>query len=153
MLEKSGFRSGTVRPGFGLTKVLLTAFAITIPALFILAAILTFTDFPEKYKTTAVLIATLSALFVAGFRSGINNEKNGMVKGALTGLIYMLILYLASSIIYNDFMLNQRSIIMVITGILAGAAGGIAGINRKAKPISKTTRIVKGNDILKKYRR
>ncbi|HEY8421463.1 MAG TPA: TIGR04086 family membrane protein [Thermoclostridium sp.] len=153
MLEKSGIRSGTVKSGFGLVKALLTAFAITIPAMFILAAILTFTDFPEEYKTIAVLIATLSALFVAGFKSGAGNEKNGMVKGALTGLVYMLILYLASSIIFNDFMLNQRSIIMIITGILAGAAGGVVGINRKAKPISKTPRFGKGNDILKKYRK
>lgn len=153
MPEKSGFRSVAAKSGFGFTQALLTAFAITIPVLFILAAILTFTDFPEKYKTFAVLIATLSSLLVAGFKSGVHNEKNGMAKGALTGLAYMLILYLVSSIIYNDFMLNQRSIIMIITGIIAGALGGIIGINRKGKPLSKTSRFGKGNDILKKYRK
>lgn len=57
-----------------------------------------------------------------------------MLNGALTGFTYMLILYLASSIIFNDFTLTQRSIIMIITGILAGSIGGIIGINRKAKP-------------------
>jgi len=153
MPEKTGFRSVVSKQGFGLLHALLTAFTITIPGLFILAAVLTFTDFPEKYKTAAVLIATISALFAAGFKAGMHNEKNGTVKGALTGLIYMLILYLVSSIVFNDFMLNHRSVIMIISGILAGAAGGIAGINRKAKPISKSASFGKKNDILKKYRR
>ena len=152
MPEKSGIRSGTAKPGFGLHMALLTAFAITIPGMFILAAILTFTDFPEKYKTAAVLIATISALFAAGYKAGYYNEKNGTVRGALTGLVYMLILYLARSIIVNDFMLNKRSIIMIITGILAGAAGGITGINRRAKPISRSN-VFKKSDILKKYRK
>ncbi|NLM10433.1 MAG: TIGR04086 family membrane protein [Clostridiaceae bacterium] len=153
MLEKSGLRSGTAKSGFGFSQALLTAFAITIPAMFILAAILTFTDFPEKYKTIAVLIATLSSLFVAGFKTGVHNEKNGMIRGALTGFAYMLILYIASSIIFNDFILNPRSVIMIITGILAGAIGGIIGINRKSKPLSRVNRFGKGNDLLKKYRR
>ncbi|AGC68473.1 hypothetical protein Cst_c14840 [Thermoclostridium stercorarium subsp. stercorarium DSM 8532] len=153
MPEKSGLKSVTVRSGFGFLHALLTAYAITIPAMFILAAVLTFTDFPEKYVTAAVLIATLSALFVAGFKAGIHNEKNGAVKGALTGLVYMLILYLASSVVYNDFMLNKRSVIMIISGILAGAVGGIMGINRKARPVSRPNVLRKRDDILKKYRK
>jgi len=152
MPDKTGFRNTAAKPGFGFIQALLTAFAITLPGLFILAAVLTFTDFPEKYKTAAVLIATISALFAAGFKAGYYNEKNGTVRGALTGLVYMLILYLASSIIFNDFMLNKRSIIMIITGILAGAAGGITGINRRAKPISRSN-VFKKSDILKKYRK
>lgn len=152
MPDKTGFRNTAAKPGFGFIQALLTAFAITLPGLFILAAVLTFTDFPEKYKTAAVLIATLSGLFAAGFRTGINNEKNGMLKGALAGFVYMLILYLASSIAFNDFMLNQRSVIMIVTGILSGAIGGIIGINRKTRPLSKVNRFGK-EDILKKYRK
>lgn len=153
MLEKATFRSASAKSGFGFPQALLTAFAITLPAMFILAAILTFTDFPEKYKTVAVLIATISGLFVAGFKAGLHNEKNGMVKGALTGLAYMVILYLASSIIFNDFIINQRSVIMILTGILAGAIGAVIGINRKTRPVSKSNRLGKINDPLKKYRR
>lgn len=153
MLEKAGGRNATAKVGYGIPSALLTAFVITIPAMLIIAAILTFTDFPEKYTTVAVLIATLSGLFVAGFKSGVHNEKNGMIKGAMTGLAYMLILYLASSIIFSDFLINQRSIIMILTGILSGAIGGIIGINRKSKPLSRIRDIGKGNDLLKKYRR
>lgn len=153
MSEKTVFRSVPSKPEFGFINTLLTAFAVTIPALFILAAVLTFTDFPEKYKSATVLITTVTALFVAGFRAGMNNEKSGAVKGALSGLAYMLILYLASSIAFNDFMINQRTVIMIITGVIAGAAGGIAGINRKSRPSKKVTPLGKKNDILKKYRR
>jgi putative membrane protein (TIGR04086 family) len=153
MFQKAEGRTSTARNGFGFTSALLTSFAITLPGLFVLAAILAFMDFPEKYKTAAVLIATLLGLFISGYKLGISNEKNGMLNGAFTGFTYMLILYLASSIIFNDFTLTQRSIIMIITGILAGSIGGIIGINRKAKPLSKMRGFKKGNDPLKKYRK
>ncbi|HZK27845.1 MAG TPA: TIGR04086 family membrane protein [Thermoclostridium sp.] len=153
MFQKIEGRTSTSKNEFGFTSALLTSFAITLPGLFVLAAILTFMDFPEKYKTAAVLIATVLGLFISGFRLGICNEKNGMIRGALTGLTYMLILYLSSSIIFNDFILTVRSVVMIVTGILAGSIGGIVGINRKTKPLSKMRDPRKSNDLLKKYRR
>jgi len=153
MQEKTGGRVGTAKSGYGIGAGLITAFAITIPAMFILAAVLTFTDFPEKYTTYAVLLATLSGLFAAGYKAGLYNEKDGIIKGGLIGLIYMLILYLLSSIVYKDFMLGQRSIIMIVTGILSGVIGSLLGAGRKAKPASKTGFKSKFSDPLKKYRK
>lgn len=75
MFQKAEGRTSTARNGFGFTSALLTSFAITLPGLFVLAAILAFMDFPEKYKTAAVLIATLLGLFISGYKLGISNEK------------------------------------------------------------------------------
>lgn len=152
MQEKTEGHSVTAKDGFGIASALLMAYGITIPVIFILATILTFTDFPEKYTTIAVFLGTLSGLFAAGYKTGSSNEKNGMLKGTLTGLAYMLILYVISSIIFKDFMVNPRTIVMTVTGILAGAIGGMIGAGRKSKPLSRLSG-AKGNDPFKKYRR
>ena len=156
MQEKAGGHGATVQAGYGILSALITAFGITIPAMLILAAILTFTDYPEKYTTIAVLLATLAGLFIAGFKAGMHNEKNGLVKGALAGLVYMVILYVISSILFKDFMLNQRSVMMILAGILAGAIGGLMGTNRKFRPsrIGNTSRFGSSDkrDSLRKYR-
>ncbi len=151
MQEKAGGQSAAVKAGYGIASALLMAFCITIPVMLILAAVLTFTDFPEKYTTIAVVLATLSGLFAAGFRAGTGNGKNGTVRGGLPGLAYMVILYLVSSILFKDFMLSQRAIIMIITGLLAGAVGGLLGGNRKAKPLGRLNSFGSKSDSFRKY--
>ena len=47
------------------------------------------------------------------------------------GLIYIAIIYLLSSIVTGNFLLNITSIIMIITSVLTGALGGIIGVNKK----------------------
>lgn len=151
MQEKTGGQSTVAKTGYGIAQALLMAFGVTIPTMLLLAAILTFTDFPEKYTTIGVVLATLAGLFIAGFRAGTGNDRNGMVRGGLTGLCYMVILYLISSILFKDFMLSQRAIIMIITGLLAGAVGGLLGSNRKAKPFSKLSGFGNRSDSYRKY--
>lgn len=151
MQEKTGGRNAATQAGFGISAAVMTAYGITVPVMLILAAVLTFTDFPEKYTTVAVLLATLAGLFVSGFKSGVRNEKNGMIKGAMAGLVYMLILYLVGSILFKDFMINQRAVIMILSGILAGAIGGVIGINRKAKPVSGYKHKNRSVNLFKKY--
>ncbi|NLO40316.1 MAG: TIGR04086 family membrane protein [Ruminiclostridium sp.] len=151
MQEKTGGQSAAAKAGYGIASALLMAFCITIPVMLVLAAVLTFTDFPEKYTTIGVVLATLSGLFAAGFRAGMGNEKNGMLRGGLTGLAYMVILYLVSSICFKDFTLSQRAIIMIITGLLAGAVGGLLGGNRKAKPFSRLNSFGGKSDSFRKY--
>lgn len=151
MQENTGGRSAAAKAGYGIASALLTAFCITIPVLLIFALVLTFTDFPEKYTTAAVVLATLAGLFAAGFRAGAGNEKNGMIRGGLTGLAYMLILYLISSILFKDFMISQRTVIMIITGLLAGAVGGLLGGNRKPKSLNRFTGFGNKSDSFKKY--
>ena len=58
-------------------------------------------------------------------------EKNGIINGMFVGLIYIAIIYLLSSIVTGNFLLNITSIIMIITSVLTGALGGIIGVNKK----------------------
>lgn len=153
MQEMMGGHNASARSGFGIASILMMAYAITIPVLFLLAAVLTFTDFPEKYTTIAVMLATLAGLFIAGYNAGFRNEKNGLVKGAVAGVVYMLILYLLGSIVFKDYHLNQHAIVMILTGLLAGAIGAVLGAKRKSKPARRFSGIGKSPDLLKKYRK
>ena len=58
-------------------------------------------------------------------------RKNGLLNGGAIGGIYILILYLISSIWNWKFALNIQSLIMILAGIIFGVIGGIIGVNRK----------------------
>ena len=60
-----------------------------------------------------------------------NVRKNGIINGSMVGLIYILTIYILSSLVKGSFLLNTHSIIMIIGSALAGALGGIIGVNRK----------------------
>ena len=49
----------------------------------------------------------------------------------------MLILYALSSIIFENYSINKYVITMAVIGILAGAIGGILGINHKSAGYSR----------------
>ena len=52
-----------------------------------------------------------------------------IIKGIAVGLIYILLIYLTSSIAGGNFALTIGSMIMILIGILCGAIGGIIGVN------------------------
>ena len=58
-------------------------------------------------------------------------KKNGIVNGVMISLIYIGVIYILSSVIEGDFSLNLKSIIMIIGAVIAGAVGGIIGVNRR----------------------
>ncbi len=112
-------------------KGLLIAYVITIPVFLLFALILTNTDFPEKFVSTAVIITTIISVLTAGSTSTRGLKNKGWLNGGLVGFIYMLVLYLLSSILFNNFTINKYVVTMTVIGVLTGAIGGIMGINLK----------------------
>ncbi len=115
-----------------LMKGLLVSYIITIPVFMLLALILTNTDFPKRLITPAVVVTTVISVLTAGFVSTRGVRNKGWLNGSIVGLIYMTILYLISSLIYNDFSIDKYVITMTVIGIISGAIGGIVGINTKS---------------------
>ena len=58
-------------------------------------------------------------------------RKNGIINGVLIGLIYICVIYILSSVIEGNFALDLKSIKMIIGALIAGAVGGIIGVNRR----------------------
>lgn len=114
-----------------LLKGLLAAYLITIPAFMLFALILANTDFPQRLVTPAVVVTTIISVLMAGSISTKGIRNKGWLNGSIVGLIYMLILYVFSSLVYKNFTIDKYVITMTVIGILAGAIGGIVGINTK----------------------
>lgn len=105
------------------------AYFITIPLFMVFAFFLTYMDFPEKFLSTAVIITTLISLIVAGWSSTCKVRSRGWLNGGIIGLVYMAILFVASSVAYRDCAINSHVIIMFVIGMITGSIGGILGIN------------------------
>ena len=107
------------------------SFAITIISLIIFSCLLTYTSISENTIPTVTIIITAVSILIGSTISMSNVRKNGIINGASIGFIYILLIYLLSSIIESDFSLNIHSIVMIIASTLAGALGGIIGVNKK----------------------
>ncbi|HEX2947281.1 MAG TPA: TIGR04086 family membrane protein [Clostridia bacterium] len=116
---------------FSILKGLMVSYVITIPAFMLFALILANTDFPQRLTTPAVVVTTLVSVLTAGAISTKGVRNRGWLNGSIVGLIYMIILYILSSLVYNDFAIDKYVVTMTIIGVLAGAIGGIVGINAK----------------------
>lgn len=97
----------------------------------IYASVLSYTTVSETTMQPVIIVITGVSILIGSSISSINIKKQGMINGGIVGLIYMLILYIVSSLISMRFELNVHSIIMLITGIVAGMLGGIIGVNLK----------------------
>lgn len=104
---------------------------ITLIGLLIYSIILSYTSVSESTIPTIVIIITAISILIGSTISTSNIKKNGIINGMLVGLIYITVIYLLSSIVTGNFLLNITSIIMIITSVLTGALGGIIGVNKK----------------------
>ena len=111
----------------GVVISLVTTFILLI----IFAAILTFTNIQENTISPVVIIITAVSLLIGSTMGNRKIEKNGLLNGAMVGLIYILFLYLISSILNGNFSLNLASIIMIIVSIFFGIVGGVVAVNKK----------------------
>lgn len=107
------------------------AIILTALLLIIYSALLTYTGISEDTIPVVIIVITALSILVGSFFSSINIRKNGLTNGALVGLIYILLLYLVSSIVSKNFGLSMYSIIMIIASVMAGAIGGIIAVNKK----------------------
>ncbi len=105
------------------------SFLISVLLLFIFASLLVYTSIQETTIKPVVIIISIVSILIGSSLSSIKIKKNGIINGALVGLIYILTLYVLSSIAFMGFSFNIYSIIMIIGAILSGMIGGIIGVN------------------------
>ena len=103
---------------------------ITLIGLLVYSIILSYTSISESTMPATIIIITAVSILIGSTISTSNIKKNGIVNGVLVGIIYIAIIYLISSIVTGNFLLNTNSIIMVIASTLTGALGGIIGVNK-----------------------
>ncbi len=120
-----------------LMKGIIYGYVITVPIFIAFALVLTYTKFPEKYISLVVLVTTIVSVVFAGSTSAKGSKDKGWLLGSVVGLLYMLILYFLSSIVFKNFSIDRYILTNSLIGILSGAIGGIIGLSTKSKPRSK----------------
>ncbi len=117
----------------GILKSVGLAYIITILLFLVLAVVLTYTEFPERLMPSVIVTATMVSIMFAGTSVARKARTKGWLNGAAAGLVYMLILYVVSSLAVDDFSIDGYVIFMAVSGMAAGAIGGIVGINLKKR--------------------
>lgn len=108
-----------------------TAIILTLLLLLIFAIILTYTSLKESVINPVIIVISVISILIGSSISTLKISKNGLLNGGLVGIIYILTIYLLSSITSSGFGINLYSIIMMILSIIAGMIGGIIGVNMK----------------------
>ena len=93
---------------------------ITLVLIIFASMILTFTNIPEAVIPAMIIIISAISILVGSIISTLYIDNKGMVNGACVGLIYIVVLYLLSSITVAGFNLNIKSSIMMFVSVIAG---------------------------------
>lgn len=104
------------------------SFIITFILIMLISLLLVNTNISENIIGPGIFIITCISIF-AGTMSSIKN--NGIIYGGIVGIIYITSIYLLSSILNGEFGITISSLILMILSILAGATGGVTGVNIK----------------------
>lgn len=112
-------------------KEVCLSIGMTLIMILILSIVLSFSEIKENVIMPTVIFMSSFSILVGGFLVAKKMNEKGIVYGSLLGLIYMVILYLISSILNFDFSLNVNAVIMIALGIVGGAIGGVLGVNLK----------------------
>lgn len=117
--------SKSIAKGVGIS--LITTFIL----LMIFSILLTYTNINESTITPVIIVVTAISILIGSSIGNMKMQKNGILNGGLVGGLYILILYLISSLLNWNFGLNAQSIIMTVVGAIFGIFGGIVGVNKK----------------------
>lgn len=128
-IEESEFKKNALR----IIKGSVLAILISLILLFIYATLLTYTEIQETTMLPVILTVVGISILAGSMISVRKIRKNGMLNGAIVGLIYIIILYLSSSICLVGFSLTTNSFVMLMVGIITGIVGGIIGVNINRK--------------------
>lgn len=110
-------------------KGLIISFLVTLVSIFIFSIILTYSNISEKIIPIVIIILTFISILIGTIIGVRKISKNGMLNGAIIGGIYVVLLYLISSLLNTGFAFNTYTILMIIAGIVSGIVGGIIGVN------------------------
>lgn len=104
---------------------------VTVISLIIFSVLLVYTNISENTINSVIMMITAISILLGSSIQNSKIKKNGLINGGVIGGMYILILYLISSILNWKFSLNSQSLIMILIAIIFGILGGIIGVNKK----------------------
>lgn len=110
-------------------KATIISIICSLILIFILAILVSCTNIKENIVNPSVIFISAISILIGGFLVSKKVKKKGIICGVILGIIYMLIMYIFSSLMNMNFSLESNSLIMIVFGILGGGIGGILGVN------------------------
>ncbi len=110
---------------------LITAYAVTVILVMLFALVLCYSDIGEEWISRGARIITLFSVALAGALCAKSGKNSGWLIGGISGALYMAALYALGYIFFGELELSAETLLRLLYGLLAGAAGGIVGINLK----------------------
>ena len=108
---------------------ILISFFITLIGISLVSVIFAYTNINDRHLQTFVFgIILLSVLIGATILSRRIKQK-GLIFGGIFGIIYCLLIYLASSIAYTGLFVSSTLVMYILICFLSGIVGGIIGVN------------------------
>jgi len=98
----------------------LISIGVTIILLLIYSIVLTYTNVMESTMNPIIIIITGISILLGSSIMTRKIKKMGIVNGGIIGLIYIVTIYILSSISETGFMLNTYSVIMILVSIVLG---------------------------------
>lgn len=110
-------------------KSLVLSIIISLILIGVLSLIMSNTSINDTYLNPSIIGIVSFSILIGGFCIAKNKKEKGIIFGSLLGIVYILCLYILSSIVLLDFSLTINSLFFIVLGILGGAIGGILGVN------------------------
>lgn len=114
-------------------KSLLTALLLTALLLLIISAVYLAADIKEEACRALITASAVFSVFLSSVSGGRRIRKQGIFLGAANGILYTLVLYLTGFLAFGFPGMGKGVIATAALSALAGALGGIIGVNIRAK--------------------
>lgn len=135
-VESGGFASFAL----GFLKSMAISVVLTLGVFLIFAIILSYTPLGEEAIVYIAYITEIVAALVAGFIPAKRAGTKGLLTGAVSGFLYILIIWIVASLASDGFFMGSHILTMAGLSVIAGAIGGITGVNTKSSVSNKKKR-------------
>ncbi len=112
-----------------IAKGFIISLVISLVSVFVYAIVLVNTNVQESTIKPVVITITGISILIGSSISSLKIKKNGILNGVCVGGLYLVSLYVLSSIAFCGFYFNASSVIMIAVGMVLGGVGGIIGVN------------------------
>ncbi len=110
---------------------LFLGYTITFLVIIIYSMLLTFTQMTDKYIMFVVLTTTIVSTVYVGYQFAKDAERRGLVWGILGGLLYGIVFLALGFVATDSYSFDSKTLFVLLFSIVAGAMGGVIGINSK----------------------
>ena len=111
---------------------ILVSYILSVILIFIFSILLVNTNIKEQYIGIVITIISGISILVGSTVSTRKMNKNGILNGLVISFLYILLLYITSSLATSNFTITINLILFTVLALVLGVFGGILGVNIKS---------------------